>query len=325
MLNYPLKFVPILKEKIWGGKKLNQILKKASEKDNIGESWEISDVNNDISVVANGKLKSKTLKELIKTFKGDLLGKKVYQQFGENFPLLIKYIDAKEDLSIQLHPNDELAKQRHNSFGKTEMWYVMQADENANLIVGFKNDISKKEYLNHLQNKTLTKILNIDLVKEGDVYFIPTGRVHAIGAGVLLAEIQQTSDITYRIYDWDRQDDAGNYRELHTDEAIDALDLTTQKKHKTIYSNKLNRISKIIDCQYFTANILLLNKTTTINNTNKDSFVIYMCVYGKGVQLNGDNFKEQLNYGESILIPANIKKFDFIPLSESKLLEIYIK
>ncbi len=325
MLDYPLKFTPILKEKIWGGEKLNQILGKVSKKKNIGESWEISNVDKDISVVANGVLKGKTLKEIIAIFKGDLVGDRVYQQFGKNFPLLIKYIDAKEALSIQLHPNDALAKQRHNSFGKTEMWYVMQADKKANLIVGFKNDISKSQYLSHLQNKTLTEILNIDLVNKGDVYFISTGRVHAIGAGVLLAEIQQTSDVTYRIYDWDRQDDVGNYRELHTENALDALDFNAKKEYKTIYSNKLNNVNNIVDCQYFTINILLLNKKIKIDNTNKDSFVIYMCVQGEGVRLKSDKFEEQLNYGESILLPANLKHFDFIPLGKSKLLEIYIK
>ena len=247
-VNYPIKFEPILKEKIWGGKKLSKILHKKSDKNNIGESWEISNVGNDISIVSNGILKGKTLQELIMTYKGELVGEKVYQQFGDKFPLLIKYIDAKEPLSIQLHPNDELAKQRHNSFGKTEMWYVMQADKNASLIVGFKKEVSKEEYIKHLKNKTLTDILNFEKVVNGDVYFIPTGRVHAIGAGVLLAEIQQTSDITYRIYDWDRQDDLGNYRDLHTENALNALDFSIKKKYNTVYSKQMNIVSNIIDC-----------------------------------------------------------------------------
>ena len=207
-----LKFDPILKDKIWGGEKLMNLLHKESERNDIGESWELSDVEGDTSIVSNGLLKGKDLKQLIQEFKSDLVGEKVYHHFGNKFPLLIKFIDAKEALSIQLHPHDDLAMKRHNSFGKTEMWYVMQADEKANLIVGFQKDVTKEEYLHHLKNKTLTSILNIDEVQKGDVYFIPTGRVHAIGAGVLLAEIQQTSDITYRVYDWDRQDDQGNYR-----------------------------------------------------------------------------------------------------------------
>jgi len=325
MINYPLKFNPILKEKIWGGIKLNQILNKVSKKENIGESWEISDVDNDYSIVSNGKLKGKSLKELIKIYKGDLVGKKVYHNFGDNFPLLIKYIDAKEALSIQLHPNDALAKQRHNSFGKTEMWYVMQADKNAELIVGFKNEISKESYLSHLENKTLTSILNIDLVNEGDVYFIPTGRVHAIGAGVLLAEIQQTSDVTYRIYDWDRQDSEGNYRDLHTEEALDALELTAKDNYKNSYKNSDNIFENVVDCNYFTTNILTIDSELGIDNSNKDSFVIYMCVGGQGVKLKSDNFEEYLGFGESILVPAAIKNFDLFPISKSKILEIYLK
>ena len=181
-INYPIKFIPILKEKIWGGEKLNKLLNKQSNKSNIGESWEISDVQGDTSIVSNGELVGLSLQELISRFKGELVGENVYQQFGEKFPLLIKFIDAKTALSIQLHPNDALAKKRHNSFGKTEMWYVMQADKNANLIVGFKEDVSSDTYLQHLKSKSLLDILNVDIVNNGDVYFIPTGRVHAIGA-----------------------------------------------------------------------------------------------------------------------------------------------
>jgi len=324
-VNYPIKFEPILKEKIWGGKKLSKILHKKSDKNNIGESWEISDVDEDISVVSNGILQGKSLQELIVTYKAELVGEKVYQQFGEKFPLLIKYIDAKEPLSIQLHPNDELAKQRHNSFGKTEMWYVMQADEKANLIVGFKKEVSKEDYIKHLKNKSLSDILNFEKVDKGDVYFIPTGRVHAIGAGVLLAEIQQTSDITYRIYDWDRQDKQGNFRDLHTESALNAIDFNIKNNYKTNYIKKVNIISNIVDCQYFTTNILSVDKKIKIDNSNKDSFVIYMCVEGKGVVFKSNKFEENLNFGETILIPASLKCFEISPISNSELLEIYIK
>ena len=323
-VNYPIKFEPILKEKIWGGKKLSKILHKKSDKNNIGESWEISNVDEDISVVSNGILQGKTLQELIITYKAELVGQKVYQQFGNQFPLLIKYIDAKKPLSIQLHPNDKLARKRHDSFGKTEMWYVMQADEKANLIIGFKKEVSKKEYIKHLQNKTLTDILNFEFVDKGDVYFIPTGRVHAIGAGVLLAEIQQTSDITYRIYDWDRQDDKGNYRELHTENALDAINFNTKNSYKTGYIKETNKTSNIVDCQYFTTNILSVDQNITIDNSNKDSFVVYMCVGGEGVRLKSDEFEENLNFGETILMPATLKYFEILPINNSELLEIYI-
>jgi len=323
-INYPIKFESILKEKIWGGEKLKKLLKKDSDKNNIGESWEISDHEGDISVVSNGNLKGKSLRDLIKIYKSDLVGKNVYQQFGDQFPLLIKYIDAKEPLSIQLHPNDELAKRRHNSFGKTEMWYVMQADEGGNLIVGFKKEVSKEEYVTHLKNKTLKDILNAEEVKEGDVYFIPTGRVHAIGAGVLLAEIQQTSDITYRIYDWDRKDDQGNSRDLHTEEALDAIDFKVENSYKTPYTKKLDKAVNIVNCEYFTTNFISVNSNINIDNSNKDSFVIYMCVGGEGVELNGADFSEKLNYGETILVPASLNKFKFESNGYSELLEIYI-
>jgi mannose-6-phosphate isomerase len=255
-LNQFLKFQPILKEKIWGGEKLNHLLHKKSSANNIGESWEISDVDNDTSIVSNGDLIGKDLKQLIAEFKSDLVGEKIYTHFGNKFPLLIKFIDAKEALSIQLHPNDALAKQRHNSFGKTEMWYVLQADEKANLIVGFKEEVSSEEYVENLNNNTLLDILNVDEVKPGDVYFIPTGRVHAIGAGVLLAEIQQTSDVTYRIYDWERPNPDGTFRDLHTEEAIDAIDYKVQDSYKTTYSKKENATSEIVSCPYFTTNVL---------------------------------------------------------------------
>jgi len=273
---YPIKFQPILKEKIWGGKKLNVLLNKESDAPNLGESWEISDVEGDTSIVLNGELKGLTLKELLSTYHEELIGKKNFDVFGEKFPLLIKFIDAKEDLSIQLHPNDELAAKRHNSFGKTEMWYVMQADDDANLIVGFNQKVTPDLYLKHLEEKTLTHILNFDKVKEGDTYFIEVGRIHAIGAGVMLAEIQQTSDITYRVYDWDRTDNEGNVRELHNDLAIDAIDFDLKDDFRVTYSKVVNQGNKMVTCPYFTTNYLHLTKKKQIVNSH-DSFIIYIC------------------------------------------------
>lgn len=322
-LNYPLKFRPILKEKIWGGNKLITLLHKESDKENIGESWEISNVKDNVSVVANGKLKGHTLNDLMVLYRDDFLGKAVFSKFSYEFPLLIKFIDAKEALSIQLHPNDELAKKRHDSFGKTEMWYVMQADAAGELIVGFKNQSSKEQYLQHLKKKTLLEILNVDKVDAGDVYFIPTGRIHAIGAGVLLAEIQQTSDITYRIYDWDRQDDKGNYRELHTDLALDAINYKAERSYKTNYSKTLNEASEVVDCQYFTTNIIPVKGSVVVNHSNKDSFVIYMCVSGSATVKAGEE-EVSLNQGETTLIPAILKNVE-IDAENAELLEVYIK
>ena len=318
---YPLKFHPILKEKIWGGQKLKKLLNKASILPNTGESWEISDVEGDTSIISNGSLQGKSIQDILKAYKSDLIGKKNYIRFGEKFPLLIKFIDAKEDLSIQLHPNDELASKRHNSFGKTEMWYVMQADEDSNLIVGFNQDMTAGKYLKHLNDKTLTEILNFDKVKTGDTYFIEVGRVHAIGAGVLLAEIQQTSDITYRVYDWDRVDAHGNERELHNDLAIDAFDFNMPDNFRVSYNKDQNTSNKMVSCPYFTTNYLKV--TCPINKQNTyDSFLIYMCVEGEA-NIIANSSRETIKKGETILLPASIKDFE-ISSKNATLLEVYV-
>jgi len=320
-LLYPLKFQPILKEKIWGGEKLNQFFNKASDSKKLGESWEVSTVPNDISIVINGDLKGRSLQDLVNEYQAEFLGEKNWKRFGNEFPLLIKFIDAKQDLSIQLHPNDELARKRHNSFGKTEMWYVMQADDNANLIVGFNKKIDKEIYLKHLEEKTLTEILNFDKVNEGDTYFIESGRVHAIGAGVLLAEIQQTSDVTYRVYDWDRVDDDGNERELHNDIAIDAFDFEMKNDFRIDYEKQKNKVNQMVGCPFFTTNFIELDAEVDKVNTH-DSFIIYMCVDGE-VEISTSSFTTNISKGETILIPANIKNFK-LNSAHGKLLEVYV-
>lgn len=318
---YPLKFQPTLKDRIWGGKKLKTEFNKPSESNQVGESWEISSVPGDVSIVENGFLKGQSLQEVIEDYSSDVLGKKNLKRFGKDFPLLIKFIDAKEDLSIQLHPDDDLAKERHNSFGKTEMWYVMQADKEANLIVGFNQKMDKDTYLKHLEEKSLTKILNFEKVKAGDTYFIEAGRVHAIGAGVLLAEIQQTSDVTYRVYDWDRVDKEGNERELHNDIAIDAFKFDLKDDFRVNYSKEKNVSNEMISCPFFTTNYLELDSEMVKENTH-DSFLIYMCVDGE-VAIVTENSNEVISKGETILIPATMKDF-LLKTSYAKLLEVYV-
>ena len=318
---YPLKFQPILKDKIWGGQKLHQILHKPTTSKNAGESWEISDVEGDTSLVANGALQGSSLSYLLETHTSDLLGEKNFRQFGTKFPLLIKFIDAKEDLSVQLHPNDQLAKTRHNSFGKTEMWYVVQADSESNLIVGFNQEMTQELYLKHLEDKTLQSILNFDTVKAGDAYFIEVGRIHAIGAGVLLAEIQQTSDITYRVYDWDRVDSEGNERELHNDIALEAFDFDMPDNFRVDYTKNSDSPTELVSCPYFTTNVLKVNDTILKENTH-DSFMIYMCVEGKA-QIEVDGNQTEISMGETVLIPACIKRFS-ISANHAKLLEVYV-
>lgn len=318
---YPIKFTPILKDKIWGGQKLKTILNKNSDLPNVGESWELSDVEGDTSIVSNGSLKGQSLKQLLDTYKEDLVGLQNYRIFKNKFPLLIKFIDAKEDLSIQLHPNDELAAKRHNSFGKTEMWYVFQADKDSNLIVGFNQEMTPEKYLKHLNDKTLTKILNFDKVKEGDTYFVEVGRVHAIGAGVMVAEIQQTSDITYRVYDWDRVDANGNERELHNDLAIEAFDFDMPDNFRVTYDKTPNQSNEMVSCPYFTTNYLKINQT--VKKVNKhDSFIIYMCVDGEA-KIITDGFSESIKKGETILLPAAIENYE-ISSKNATLLEVYV-
>ena len=316
---YPLQFAPILKERIWGGEKLKTILNKPITSNITGESWELSTVEGDVSVVANGILKGKSLMNLIDEIPNEILGTKVYERFGKQFPLLFKYLDAREDLSIQVHPNDKLAKERHNSFGKTEMWYVTQADADARIIVGFKEDSSKEEYLKHLNDKTLVSILDDVKAKPGDVFFLETGTVHAIGAGLVVAEIQQTSDITYRLYDFDRKDAQGNTRELHVDLALDAINynkVETQKKYET----KTNTSNVVVDCPYFTTNFIPLENKVEVSKSG-ETFTVYMCIEGSfEIEYNG--FKQSYIKGDTVLVPAEINAF--ILTGKASILEIYI-
>ena len=316
---YPLQFNPILKERIWGGTKLQTVLNKAIHTDITGESWELSTVEGDVSRVSNGSLVGKSLTEIINEFPIELLGKNVYNRFGKQFPLLFKFLDAREDLSIQVHPNDELAKKRHNSFGKTEMWYIMQADENARIIVGFKEDSNAEEYVKNLEKKSVLSLLNDVKVHAGDVFFLETGTVHAIGAGLVVAEIQQTSDITYRIYDFDRVDANGNTRELHVDQALEAINYkTTQAKRD--YSKIENESNTIVDCSYFTTNFIPLDGQISVSK-NGDSFTVYMCVEGN-FELKLDENSYSYKKGDTVLIPASVTEYHIN--GKASVLEIYI-
>ncbi|MGB6267759.1 MAG: type I phosphomannose isomerase catalytic subunit [Olleya sp.] len=318
---YPIKFNPILKEKIWGGNKLKTLLGKNTNKDNIGESWEISDVNGNVSEVSNGIYKGENLKTLITEHQEALLGEENYKNFGNNFPLLIKFLDAKTDLSVQVHPDNIMAKKYHNSFGKTEMWYIMDSDCNAHIVLGLKEKTNNSEVLKHIDANNVDTVFNREKVKKGDSFFIPAGKIHAIGAGVLAAEIQQTSDITYRVYDWDRIDDYGNKRELHTDLAQQATK-QFDSNGKADYALIPNSNSNLVDCEYFTTNILDIRSYQIKDYTNLDSFVIFMCVEGEAKITTGLH-TETIKMGETILIPANAKKVE-LNSDNAKLLEIYI-
>ncbi len=316
---YPLQFNPIFKDRIWGGTKLKTILNKPITSDFTGESWEISTVENNVSVISNGEFKGKSLNELIDLYPEDVLGTFIYKKFGKQFPLLLKYLDARQDLSIQVHPDDYLAKKRHNSFGKTEMWYVIQADKNSKLIVGFKNKSSKDAYSKSLKDKTILNLLDSKNIDKGDVFFINSGTVHAIGAGILIAEIQQTSDITYRLYDFDRKDTNGNLRELHEDLALEAINYDVVDAQK-LYSQELNISNSVVACDYFKTNVIQLNNTMSVLQ-NQQTFRVYMCTEGNfELTLNDNVYKYKI--GDTVLIPASTE--NFVILGKATILEIYI-
>ena len=322
---YPFKFTPQYLDKIWGGQKIKTHLGKDFGKlPNCGESWEISGVQDHVSVVSNGFLAGNNLEELIEIYMGELVGDRVYEKFGTEFPLLIKFIDANDDLSIQVHPNDELSKKRHQAFGKTEMWYVLQADQGAKLNLGFKEELSKEKYLEKFEAGQLMDILNFEEVNAGDVLFMPAGRVHAIGRGVLVAEIQQTSDVTYRIYDYDRKDSEGNGRELHTELALDAIDFTVPETYKTEYAEKKNEPVEVVTCNYFTTNVLELTDKLERDFHKLDSFVIYICLEGD-YEIEYEGGVETATKGETVLVPAAIENYFIKPKGSSvKLLEVHI-
>ncbi len=322
---YPLKFKPIYKEKIWGGDKIKTVLgRDFSPLPSCGEAWVLSGVEKNQTVIENGFLAGNELNELVEIFMDDLVGEKSFDKYGGKFPILVKFIDANDYLSIQVHPNDELAKKRNLPSGKTEMWYIIDAEKNAELISGFKHKVDKQTYLKHLKNKTLKNILNFEKVKQGDVFYIPSGRVHALGPGILLAEIQQTADVTYRIYDWDRVDKNGKSRELHTELALDAIDFNIYDHYKTKYEDKLNKTSNLLSSPYFTSNLIHLNKTLEKDYEELDSFVIYVCVEGSFELYYYNDKKLLVQKGETVLIPAVLGKVIIKVLKETKILEVYI-
>jgi mannose-6-phosphate isomerase len=319
----PLKFKPILKTNIWGGQKLGTVLNKPIGKtENCGESWEVSGVEGNISEVQEGKFIGMSLTELIRAYKSDLIGDKVYQKFGDKFPLLIKFIDANQDLSIQVHPDDALAKKRHNSFGKTEMWYVIDAEEGSTLISGFNKSTNKAEYLDFFKSGRLVELLNQEQVINDDVYFLPAGRVHTIGRGLLIAEIQQTSDITYRIYDFNRVDKDGNQRELHVDEALDAIDFSFYDQYKTTYDQESSQV-ELVSNSYFICNRILTKNTIAKAYNGIDSFIILMVLEGGGV-FSTEQGSYNYAKGDTYLVPACINQITIIPGSTSKILEVYL-
>ena len=314
------KFIPILKSPLWGGEKIATYKQIATDRKQIGESWELSGVEGDVSVVAEAPDAGKTLTELLARDKERLLGSRNYERFGTEFPLLIKFIDAREDLSIQVHPDDRLAWERHRSKGKTEMWYVVAADEGAHLRSGFTRQVTPAEYEKSVADDTITDLLTDHEVRPGDVFFLPAGRIHSIGAGSFIAEIQQTSNITYRIYDFNRRDANGNLRELHTEQAKGAIDYSVEADYRTRYEAVKDRPVELVACPYFTTTLYDLTRPCEIDLAATDSFLVVMCIEGSGTLTDDQGSAMPLRQGETVLVPASAKSLSVSPQSSIKLL-----
>lgn len=324
---YPLKFRPILKSVVWGGEKIAPFKEITTDQHNIGESWELSGVKGNESIVANGEYAGRTITELVHEFKGRLIGQKNYEKTGDQFPLLIKFIDAKQDLSIQVHPDDELAAARHNgSKGKTEMWYVVAADKDAHLMSGLTQKITPDEYEQRVNNHTITDVLHDYKVAPGDVFFLPAGRIHSIGSGSFIAEIQQTSDITYRIYDFGRLGLDGKPRELHTELAKAAIDYTVYPDYKTSYEKETGKENVLVDCSYFTTSMYELDRPFTRDLKDMDSFLVVICIAGKGTLKDAEGNEVTMHQGETVLVPADCTEVTFTPEGgRMQLLTSYVK
>jgi len=322
---YPLKFETVLKEKVWGGNALAaRFNKSGGNRDHIGESWEISGVSGNQSVVKNGFLAGNNIEELIEVYMGDITGDSIYEKFGNEFPLLIKFIEAQEDLSIQVHPGNELAKKRHKAYGKTEMWYILESRNGSKIYTGFREGVTKEIYEEAVKNGTIADILNVEVAEPGDAFFTPAGRVHAIGAGIVLVEIQQTSDITYRIFDWNRKATGKEKRELHTELALDAIDFNQTGNGKIRVETPVNNTKTIVECEFFKTSILNFNKSIHKEYYFNDSFVIYICIDGS-FEICWDGNSEKVSKGETVLLPAMIREVSLKPDTQAKLLEIYIE
>jgi Phosphomannose isomerase len=321
---YPLKFEAALKEKVWGGNTLvTRFNKKYTGSHHIGESWELSAIADNQSIISNGFLAGNNIEELIEVYMGDITGDSIFEKFGNEFPLLIKFIEAQEDLSIQVHPNNDLAKKRHKAYGKTEMWYILDRKEDSKIYTGFKSGVTKEIYEEAVRNGGIENLMNVESVDPGDTFFTPAGRVHSIGAGIVLVEIQQTSDITYRIFDWNRKSSGKVKRELHTDLALDAIDFNQSGTNKIRVEPVLNKTVNLVSCEFFNTNIISLNKAIDKEYYFNDSFVVYICLEGE-FSIRWDGNSEKVTKGDTVLLPAMIREVTLKPVNEARLLEVYI-
>jgi len=318
----PIKFEPLLKQTIWGGDKIVKFKRLAQREPQVGESWEVSGVHGSVSVIANGPMRGRTLADALAEMQDDLVGVDNYRRFGDTFPLLVKFIDARQDLSIQVHPDDEKARRRGMRNGKTEMWYIMESEPEAKLRSGLKKEITPDEYRRMVEDDTICDALAEYPVKEGDCFFIPAGRIHSIGAGCFLAEIQQTSDATYRIYDFKRKDKDGNFRELHTEQAAECIDYTVEQDYRTDYVPIKDQGVSLVRCPYFNTAVYDLTEPMTLDYSGLDSFVILIGMKGEAAVTDNEGNRTTLSEGETMLVPATTKSLHVS--GAVKFLETYV-
>lgn len=316
------KFKPILKTTLWGGNKLIPFKRLSIKQPQVGESWELSGVEGNVSIISEGTWKDKSLNELVRQLKDKLVGWENYQRFGNEFPLLIKFIDAHQDLSIQVHPDDEKAIRKGKKRGKTEMWYLLDSDAGAKLYCGLKDELTPRQYAKMVEDDTICEALAQYPVREGDVFFLPAGRIHAIGTGCFLAEIQQTSDVTYRIYDFKRRDKDGNFRQLHTQEAAECIDYCVSPDYRTHYNAEKNIAIPLVTCPYFNTALYDLDEPMTLDYSELDSFVVLIGLKGEATLTNGEGHSTTLQAGETLLLPATTETI--VVEGTLKLLETYV-
>lgn len=317
-----IRFEPLLKSTLWGGDKIIPFKHLNSEQQQVGESWEISGVADNETVVSDGPYQGKSLNILLHEMKAQLIGVDNYRRFGDEFPLLIKFIDAHQDLSIQVHPNDEIAHRQGKPRGKTEMWYIMESEPNSMLYSGLQKEITPEQYKTMVDDGTITDAIAQYKVKEGDVFFLPAGRIHSIGTGCFLVEIQQTSDVTYRIYDYKRKDKNGNYRELHTREAAECINYHVEKSYRTEYVPRKNQGVSLVQCPYFNTAVYDLDEPMTLDYSELDSFVILIALRGEGTLTDDEGNKIPFRMGDTVLLPATLQMVEVE--GTVKFLETYV-
>ncbi|HPK30415.1 MAG TPA: class I mannose-6-phosphate isomerase [Bacteroidales bacterium] len=331
---YPLKFQPILKTKVWGGNRLVKEYGKYPDPEeeidlsHIGESWEIADMGDESTMVSEGFLAENSLFDLLETYLGDLVGDKVFEMYNLQFPIMVKLLDINKHISVQVHPDDEIALERYDSYGKEEFWHILDADNDAVIYLGFKRKVTATEFYDRCKDGTVIQLLNEIRPKKGDNFHIKPGTVHSASGGIRLVEIQQPSDITFRLYDWEREFDALTAREMHLEEAIDCIDYNASDPASLLIPTNPTR-GPLLESDNFIISAVDLQGPRQIHTESYGSFIIYVCTQGSAsfqVMEGGRKASYDISKGGTILIPASLDDFSIVPLeNKTLLLEVWLR